>query len=181
MNEILLFWLNDHWSRLLSFDCKNWYWIRSNGPHVIKYSDDSTLTQIILCNPHPRARRLTKSWWRHQMEIFSALLVICAGNLTVTGEFPAQRSVTLSFDVIFDLLWTNGWANNRDAGDLRRHRAHYKVILIYVRRRSRSWVIKKHTGGKTTLSISAVSLSLWVNTITNSTRHGFMKFDYWIH
>ena len=43
------------------------------------------------------------SWWRHQMEIYSALLAICAGNTPVTGEFPAQRPVTRSFDVFFDL------------------------------------------------------------------------------
>ena len=43
------------------------------------------------------------SWWRHQMEIFSALLAICAGNSPVTGEFPTQRPVTRSFDVYFDL------------------------------------------------------------------------------
>ena len=41
-------------------------------------------------------------WWRHQMETFSALLAICAGNLPVTGEFPAQRPATQSFDVFFD-------------------------------------------------------------------------------
>ena len=29
------------------------------------------------------------SWWRHQMETFSALLAICVGNSTVPGEFPA--------------------------------------------------------------------------------------------
>ena len=33
----------------------------------------------------------------------SALLAICAGNSPVTGEFPAQRPVTRSFDVFFDL------------------------------------------------------------------------------
>ena len=43
------------------------------------------------------------SWWRHQMKTFSALLVICAANSPVTGEFPAQRPVTRSFDVFFDL------------------------------------------------------------------------------
>ena len=37
------------------------------------------------------------------MEAFSALLAICAGNSPVTGEFPAQRPVTRSFDVFFDL------------------------------------------------------------------------------
>ena len=39
-----------------------------------------------------------QSWWRHQMETFSALLAICGG-----GEFSAQRPVTRSFDVFFDL------------------------------------------------------------------------------
>ena len=43
------------------------------------------------------------SWWRHHMETFSALLAICAGNSPVPGEFPAQRPVTRSFDVFFDL------------------------------------------------------------------------------
>ena len=43
------------------------------------------------------------TWWRHQMETFSALLALCAGNSSVTGEFPAQRPVTRSFDVFFDL------------------------------------------------------------------------------
>ena len=46
---------------------------------------------------------VTGSWWRYQMEIFCALLAICAGNSPVTGEFPAQRPVTRSFDVFFDL------------------------------------------------------------------------------
>ena len=43
------------------------------------------------------------TWWRHQMETFSVLLALCAGNSPGTGEFPAQRSVTRSFDVFFDL------------------------------------------------------------------------------
>ena len=46
---------------------------------------------------------LAPSWWRHQMETFSALLTICAGNSSVPGEFPAQRPVTRSFDVFLDL------------------------------------------------------------------------------
>ena len=44
-----------------------------------------------------------KTWWRHQMETFSALLAICAWNSPVPGEFRAQRPVTRSFDVFFDL------------------------------------------------------------------------------
>ena len=57
-------------------------------------------------------------WWHHQMETFSASLVLCAGNSLVTGEFPSQRPVTRSFDIFFDLrLEKNSWVNNREAGD----------------------------------------------------------------
>ena len=34
----------------------------------------------------------------------------------------------LKFSLI--CTWINGWVNNRGAGDLRRHRAHYDVIVI---------------------------------------------------
>ena len=44
-----------------------------------------------------------RAWWRHEMGTFSALLAICAGNSPVPGEFSAQRPVTRSFDVFFDL------------------------------------------------------------------------------
>ena len=68
-------------------------------------------------------------WWRHQMETFSALLAICAGNSPVPGEFPAKRSVTRSFDVFFDRrLHTRlskqswGWCFETLSCPLRRHR-----------------------------------------------------------
>ena len=48
-------------------------------------------------------RRRNSSWWRHQIETFSALLALCARNSPVTGEFPPQRPVMRSFDVFFDL------------------------------------------------------------------------------
>ena len=41
------------------------------------------------------------SWW--QLETFSALLALCAGNSLVTVEFPSQRPVTRNFDVFFGL------------------------------------------------------------------------------
>ena len=44
------------------------------------------------------------TWWRHQMETFSALLAVCEGNSSVTDEFPSQRPVTRRFDVFFDHL-----------------------------------------------------------------------------
>ena len=57
---------------------------------------------------------------------------LCARNSPVTGEFPAQRPVTRSFDVSFICAWIKGLENNREAGDFRRHRAHYDVIVMAV-------------------------------------------------
>ena len=65
------------------------------------------------------------------METFPALLAICAGNSPVTGEFPTQRpwwSELWCF--LWAVPWINGWVDNREAGDSRRHRAHYDVIEI---------------------------------------------------
>ena len=50
------------------------------------------------------------TWWRHQMETFSALLALCAENSPVTGEFPSQRPVTRSFDVFLDLRLNKRWS-----------------------------------------------------------------------
>ena len=44
----------------------------------------------------------SETWWRHQMETFSALLALCEGNPPVTGGFPSQKTVTQSFDIFFD-------------------------------------------------------------------------------
>ena len=64
--------------------------------------------------------------WKH-FPRYHWLLAICAGNSPVHGdEFPAQRPVTRSFDVFFDLRLNN----NREAGDLTRYRAHYDVIVM---------------------------------------------------
>ena len=71
------------------------------------------------------------SGWSDQMETFSASLALCAGNSSVTGEFPSRRPVTWSFGVFsLTCAWINGWVNTREAGDFRRHRAHYDVTVI---------------------------------------------------
>ena len=86
------------------------------------------------------------SWWRHQMEIFSALLAICAGNSPVTGEFPKQRPVTRSFDVYFDLRpkerlskqsW--GWWFETLSRSLRRHRNGIRTAVWRCRKPFSQW------------------------------------------
>ena len=63
--------------------------------------------------------------WCHQMETFSALLALCEQNPPVTHK--GQWRGALTFSLI--CIWTNGCANNRDAGDFRCHRAHYDVTI----------------------------------------------------
>ena len=58
------------------------------------------------------------------------------------GEFTGHRWIprTKASDAelwLFSLIcaWINGWANNREAGDLRRHHAHCDVIIMIYRYR----------------------------------------------
>ena len=68
------------------------------------------------------------TWWRHQMEIFFALLALCAGNSPVTSPGKGQCRGPLMFSLICARI--NGWVNNRDTGDLRRQRGHFAVIVM---------------------------------------------------
>ena len=63
--------------------------------------------------------------WRHQKKALSALLALCEGNPPVTGGFPPQRPATRSFDGFYDLH-----LNNRGAGGLKHHRAHYDIAVM---------------------------------------------------
>ena len=65
------------------------------------------------------------------METFYAFLVICARGIHRSPiNFPHKDQWRRA--TIFSLIWTwvNGWVNTREAGDLRRHRAHYDVIVM---------------------------------------------------
>ena len=93
----------------------------------LNYIELSMVTRLLKKQLISALAEFWKTWWRHQMETFSALLAICAGNSLVSGEFPAQRPVTRSFDVFFDV---RVWVNTREAGHLRRCRIHYDVIVM---------------------------------------------------
>ena len=64
--------------------------------------------------------------WQH----FPRYRSFVMGNHQSPGDSPhkGQWLGALMFSLI--CVWTNGWANNRNAGDFRRHRAHYDVILM---------------------------------------------------
>ena len=61
------------------------------------------------------------------METFSALLAICAGNAPITRTKASDAELRCFFMIC---VWIDGWVNNREAGNLRRYRAHYEVIVM---------------------------------------------------
>ena len=79
---------------------------------------------------HDAMSRVLITWWRRQMETFSALLAICAWKSPVMVNSPhkGQWRGALMFSLI--LAWINGWVNNREAGDLRHHQAYYDVTVM---------------------------------------------------
>ena len=64
----------------------------------------------------------TLPWWRHQMEAFFRV----TGPLC--GGYKSQWRGALMFPLT--CVSINGWINNREAGDLRRYRAHSDVIVM---------------------------------------------------
>ena len=77
------------------------------------------------------------SWLRHHMETFSALLAFYVGNPPMAGGFPrAQRPVTRSFDVFFDLRLnrrlSKQWRRRRFETPLRSLWRHCNVVITFV-------------------------------------------------
>ena len=71
--------------------------------------------------------------WRDMMTSSNENIFHVTG--TLWGESIGHRWIPLKNDIhaelwcFFICAWTNGWTNNRDAGDLRRHHAHYDVTV----------------------------------------------------
>ena len=78
---------------------------------VRKYSIIAAITLIWI--------RCVHQWWRHQMGIRRS---------PVNSRTKASDAELWCF--LWSAPWINGWVNNREAGDLRRHRVHYEVIVM---------------------------------------------------
>ena len=83
-----------------------------------------------LLSPNSNAEIPTFSYHTHGM-MTSSNENICRVTGHLCGEFTGQKGQwcgALMFSLI--CVWINGWVNNREAGDLRRYRAHYDVIVM---------------------------------------------------
>ena len=92
------------------------------------------------------------------MEIFPALLAICAGNSRVTGDFPhkGQWRWALMFSLI--CAWTNRWANNGDTIALIKN-----VIVMVHDSVSRIYASRDYASG---YNQSGVTFSSWLHQIS---------------
>ena len=80
-------------------------------------------------------------WWLHEMETFHDDVIkwthfprywpFVRGihRSQVNSPHKDQWPGALMFSLIF--VWINNWVNNREAGDLRRHRSHYDVTVMF--------------------------------------------------
>ena len=78
----------------------------------------------------------THFYGEHSLHISCRITGFCAGNSPVTaGNSPVTSHRQWRGALMFSLIyaWTNGWVNNQDAGDLRRHRAHYDATVMWCR------------------------------------------------
>ena len=77
-----------------------------------------------------RERLTSVTWWRHQWKLFPRYWPFVRGihRSPVNSPHKGQWRGAVMFSLI--CVWINGWVNNREAGDLRRYRAHYDVSVI---------------------------------------------------
>ena len=114
-------WTNVHWCFITSLESNElivhflWmtFWRNANIP--------SCIIIIIIHNDVMK--------WKHFPRYWSFVRGIHQSTMNSPPKGQWRGSLMLSLIC----AWTNGWVNNRDAGDLRRHRAHYDVnVMSYV-------------------------------------------------
>ena len=94
----------------------------------------------------------------------------------VNSQHKGQWRGALMFSFICN--WTYGWVSNRYAGDLRRHRAHYEVIVMRTGNISNVfditvWVIETLT------EHCANNQFIW-NSHVSGLRYKYLILDFWI-
>ena len=115
-----------------------WQWkslismFRATG-NITKKRYSSCLRHVMSPTPHPLHWYLDSWVMKHQCD---ACMMLEMAWRTPQLLAVVQSPLTKASDAelwcfIWSAPWINGWVNNRKAGDLRRHCAHYDVILMW--------------------------------------------------
>ena len=80
-------WIQVNWDNFFSFNyIKHMHFLSQNAHNLLKQgayiSQAISITDLVLSQT---SQMNVVTWWRHQMEAFSALPAICAGNSPVPG------------------------------------------------------------------------------------------------
>ena len=94
------------------------YWICTESPFT---SLSKRVFSFLLCFCHDDVIK-----WKHIPRYWPFVRGI--HRSPVNSPHKGQWCGALMFSLI--CVWINGWVNNREAGDLRRHRAHYDVTVM---------------------------------------------------
>ena len=88
----------------------------------ILHCTGATSRQISVC----RQSNWNCPWWRHKKETFSACGIF-TGHQWIPGTKASDAELWCFLRCASEI---NGWVNNGEAGDLRRHVAHYDVTDV---------------------------------------------------
>ena len=86
--------------------------------YKVKSDKNKTVIDRIEYKEHKQETKII----RHQMDTFLRYWPFCPGDSPITSG-----AELLTFSLIW--VWINCWVNSREAADLRRHPAHYDVIV----------------------------------------------------
>ena len=89
------------------------------------------ISERLECWPVPRAFRPEHRPKRPRSQTSALLGFLCWEFTGCPRWIPHTKTSDAEYwCVLWSASWINGWVNNGEAGDLRRHRAHYDVIVM---------------------------------------------------
>ena len=116
------------------------------------------------CWPPDLSRTLFVSWLDNHDDVikwkyFPRYWPLC-------GEFTGHRWIPLTkasgAELWFFLIsaWINGWVNNREVGDMKRHRTNYDVTVIWYLCHM-MWLICQHSNSRVDIAIADGLVLIW--------------------
>ena len=98
---------------------------------LIWISDYTSMKNVCLRDSGGLAREEERAWWRHQMKTFFRVTGPLCEEFTGHRWIPHPKASHAELWCFrWPVPWRNGWVNNREYGDLKRHRAYYDVMVM---------------------------------------------------
>ena len=96
--------------------------------YIVCASHSILHTNLLVAGGFPAQRIST--WWCHQMETFPRYWPFVRGIHRSPVNSPHKVQWRGALVLSLTCAGVNGWLNNREAGDLRRHGTHYDVTVM---------------------------------------------------